>query len=139
LKILFKDISGSRLLRSIVRSFAIFADIMRGFDLLFQIKINRTATRYRTVATIMIVLNQNIGFLEAMYEAAATTTASQTAVANTNISRVFVFTASALTHSSGLTVSLAHAFNLPFTTQIKRKNRQWRLSFQGFLPLLQLR
>jgi hypothetical protein len=101
LKILFKDISGSRLLRSIVRSFAIFADIMQGFDLLFQIKINRTATRYRTVATIMIVLNQNTGFLEAMYEAAATTTASQTAVASTNISRVFVFTASALTPCSG--------------------------------------
>jgi hypothetical protein len=52
---------------------------------------------------------------------------------------VFVFTASALTSSRGLTVSLAHAFNLPFTTRIKRKIRQWRLSFRGFLPLLQLR
>jgi len=45
----------------------------------------------------MIVLYQNIGFLEAMYEAAATTTASQTPVASINISRVFILTVSVLT------------------------------------------
>jgi hypothetical protein len=43
----------------------------------------------------MIVLNQNIGFLEAAYEAVATTTTSQTAVARTSNSKAFVLIAAA--------------------------------------------
>lgn len=93
--------------------------------------IGRTAIRYRTVATIMIVLHQNIWFVEAMYEAAATTTASQNPVASTNINRVFILTVSALIPSSGLTVSRAHAFNFSFTTRISNqaKNSSMEIAF----------
>jgi hypothetical protein len=43
----------------------------------------------------MTVLYQNIGFLEAAYEAVATTTTSQTAVARTSNSKAFVLIAAA--------------------------------------------